>query len=342
MSNYTTEWRDLIKLKDLKYDEFITKFNAKKAIFSRKVDGMLGAFVFSDKFTGFQTSKGTVENIPVIGEYTSIMKNSGQELKNSVFMGELVCQVNNLIMPFNRTVSVVKTPNLNDHSLLIHHYIYDILYYRGTKITNYKEALRLIGQLIDFRKTERIHFATTIEGDLNDFRHMFTVTKTMQGYDGIVVRQDDGKNYKVKPSVTFDMVVIGAGNTELPSWPKDQISYLMVALMDKFGNYRMSSKVGVGCKDIEREDFFKFANANRVSDIIKGQFMVKPLKVIEVEFLGYDVKPMQSFKYEKGKYIPQGYKMSVSLRHPRMTRIRDDKSPTYNDVRIEQVPEIKK
>lgn len=342
MTNYTAEWRDLVKFKEIKYDEFVTTFESTKAIFSRKVDGMLGAFIYNNELQAFQTTTGQLlQNIPVIGEYTSIIKNSNQNINNSVFMGELVCQVNNIIMPFNKTVSVVKTPNVDEHDLLIHHYIYDVLYYNGHKIKSYKEALRLLSQLFDVRKTQRIHFPTTIEGDLNDFRHMFTVTKTMQGYDGVVVRQELGKNYKVKPSISFDMVVIGAGNTEMNAWPKGQISYLIVALMDKFGNYRMSSRVGTGFSEKEREYFFKFANANRVSDIVKGQFMIKPLKVIEVTFLGYDVKQLQAFKFEDEKYRSMGYRNSVTLRHARMTKIRDDKSPTYDNVKVEQVPEIK-
>lgn len=342
MINYAKEWRDLVNFKAMDYSEFVSSFTESRAYYSRKVDGMLGPLIYNKDIQAFQTTTGQlIQNIPVLGEYISILKNSNQKIDNSVFVGELVCQIYNNIMPFNRTVSVVKTPNVDEHSLLIHHYIYDILYFNGHKIASYREALRLINQLFNFKTTQRIHFPTTIEGNLNDFRDMFSKTKHMQGYDGIIVRQENGRNYKVKPSLTLDMVIVGAGNTEMPAWPHNQISYLIVALMDKYGKYRLSSKVGTGFKAPVREYFFNYVNANRVSDIVKGEFMVKPLKVIEVECLSYDPKPMLAFEYENGKYKPIGYKMSVTLRNSRMSKIRDDKTPSFDDCGIKQIPEIK-
>ena len=85
MINYAKEWKNIVNFKEMTYDEFVTIFQNKKGYFSRKVDGMLAPFIYNDDIKAFQTTTGQlIENVPVIGEYTSILKKSGQNINNSI------------------------------------------------------------------------------------------------------------------------------------------------------------------------------------------------------------------------------------------------------------------
>jgi len=45
MINYTKKWKKRVNFKQISYNDFVS-LDVENAIFSRKVDGMLGAFVY--------------------------------------------------------------------------------------------------------------------------------------------------------------------------------------------------------------------------------------------------------------------------------------------------------
>lgn len=337
--NYSLDWKSYVNFKELKFDEFITISDIISSGFcSQKVDGILGALVYKrGQSTYFQTTGNQfITNIPVISEYERYL-NSLKNIDSIVIIGDLVAKKGKTIFPFNQTVSIVKTPNKGNNKNLICHYLYDIFYINEVK-TNYKQAIDFISK-INFNSFNFIFAPIHLPWNEKNFRKLYVTTVDRQGFDGIVVRQFSGRNYKIKPFKTFDLVVIGAGNTAMPAWKNKQISYLITAFIDKKGYYRQTSKLGTGFDYRIRADFYDMINKEKIQER-DGEFLVKPRIVVEAEFLDYDIKEMLCYKFDGNQYIFEGKKDSVTLRNPRFIRIRHDKTPNNIDVRLSQIPEM--
>lgn len=172
-----------------------------------------------------------------------------------------------------------------------------------------------------------------------NFSKMYNNTIIKPGFDGVVIRQYHGKNYKIKPFQTFDLVLIGAGHEHMPAWKKNQISYLIVAFIDKDGLFRLTSKVGTGFDFKTRSMFYDYIMSNKILEK-NGDFFVKPEKIVEVEFLRYDIRDMPCYKFDGKSYTLIGKKASGTMINPRFLRIREDKKINEFDVRISQIPEF--
>ena len=340
MKNFALEWKDYIKLKEIPYKDFAsTLFSHGRAYCLEKVDGMLGALVYiRNQEIYFQTTTGgIISDIPVLQEYKLyIDKLNG--IDHLVLIGELVAMKNLMILPFNEIMSIVKTPHISNHASLINHFLFDVLYINDKRITNYHAAVLFLHSYFDDRRLERVHIPKYKYGDLEDFQVLYNDVLKKDGYDGIVVRELNGKNYKVKPQQTFDLAVIGAGNTEMPAWKKEQVSFLITAFVDKDGMFRVSSKIGTGFTSKVRSELYQYVLKNRISESNKGNFLIKPELVIEVQCLRYQFKEMPCFKYDGIKFIDFDNKLSCTLSIPKFIRIREDKKVGSIETGLAQIP----
>lgn len=341
MKNYALEWKKNVNLRNLSYEDFVSKFhNISNIFYLEKIDGMLGALIYREgRKPFFQLSSGRViSDLPVLYEYGIYLKKL--KIKEAILIGELVAQKFATVLPFNQTSSIVRTaykrPEYKD---LVHHYLVDV-YSLNKKKLAFKQTFNFISKNFGKIGFPHIHTPKIAYGGMDAFRKLYESTKNKPGFDGVVARDIDGNNYRVKFTGTVDLAVIGGGNIDMKAWEKKQIPYLLTAFIDKDKLFRTSSKVGTGFTTKQRETWFRFVNENKIYEK-DGDFFVKPGAIVQVKYFRYRITPTITYKFVKGKYETIGNKESVTLSHPTFERMRYDKKANKYDVRLEQIPSWK-
>jgi len=338
MRNYIEEWKNKVRFLAIGYDEFIEKFDKISDLyFLEKLDGQSTAAVYDRKECFFQTPVGSkIEDIPAVYEYKTILEKL--KVKSAVFVGELVAQKMGTILSFAQSESVIKTSYKPENAEIIHLYLFDILELDG-KPVSFPAAIKFLTKNFS-NKTTRLHIPNVSRGGVEEFRQIYqrTIQKGL-GFEGIIIRLPNGRALKVKPTLSFDLALLGAGNLKMRTWPKGHISYLISAFMDRKGIFRLTSRVGTGFDFKQRSELFKYVNNEYIIEK-NNELFVPPTRVIEVEFQNYDIQDMPSYNFTKGTYEETGKKLSTSMRFPRFSRFRDDKKITVNDLRLEQIPQF--
>lgn len=341
MENYCIAWKKRVNFKEDTYDEFIKDNpNFQNAFYLQKIDGMLGILIYEKgKECFFQTTTGAeIRNLPVLEDYKNSLSrfNNIQSIK---IVGELIAKKGNNLLPWGESQSILKTLSRSNTDL-VHHYCYDIYELNGKKI-DFKQSITFLESMIS-KEFKHIDIPSYSYGGLIILKLMYKkyVSTNITGIEGIVIRTDR-KNFKIKPFFTLDLVVIGAGNVNMVTWEREQISYLIPAFVDKNKNFRITSNIGTGFDFATRNYFYDYVQKNKTMDQdIKGNFFVKPELIIEVKFLRYHVNDMDCYSYKNGVYTKIGKKESVTLINPRFNRIRIDKKINDFDVRLNQIPEL--
>ena len=338
MSNYALMWKKRTNLQAYTFDDFVSSFpSISKSFFLAKIDGQLAPILFQKgKKTFFQTtSNHVVDDLPVIDEYEKLFNKLN--LDQAIFVGELVAKQGDKILPFNQQQSIIKKSYLPANKNKIYHYLFDIYFVNNKEITSFSTSYNMIKSLeTQIKKFNYIDIVPYSQGDMKEFRSFFNNVINISGVEGAVIRTD-GKNYKIKIPESFDVVILGAGNTKMKLWPRRQISYLIVGFVDKNNILRLSSKIGTGFTSSLREELYQYVMKNKVLETEDGDAFVPPEKVIEVNCRGYFFKEMPTCEYKNGQYYFKGKKLSATLRQPSFIRFREDKTVNDYDVRISQV-----
>ena len=340
MINHALIWKKTINLRQISYEDFISEFyNLSNTLYMEKIDGLLGALIYKEnKKPFFQLTGGMmISDLPVLYEYATHLKRIG--VKEAILIGELVAQKFNTILPFNQSMSVVKTAyRRSEYKDLVHHYLVDVVSLNGKKF-DFKQAISFLSKEFGKVGLPHIRMPKISYGNIDKFRTLYNKTKDRPGFDGIVVRDLGGKNYKVKFTGTIDLVIIGAGGVGLPAWQKNQISYLLTSFIDKDGLFRTSSKIGTGFEQKERISFFDYIKNSSLYEK-DGNFFVKPKVVVEMKFFRHRITPTLTYRFTKGKYEVVGNRRSVMFSHPSFERLRPDKKANKYDCRLEQMPDF--
>ena len=334
MINYSEQWKKNINLHQISYDDFVSIFFT-SGIFMEKLDGMLGTLVYSKgNQTFFQTTTAKqIIDIPVIQEYEKIFESLNiTEVK---IPGELVGIKDGNILPFNDTQSIVKRFREEQNKDLIYHFPVDVISLNKSNL-DFKQSLSFIRK--NLRKHKHISLPKIVIGGMEDFRKLFLETRK-PGFDGVIARGINGRNFKIKYVNTVDLVIIGAGNLIMPSWSRKQISYLLTAFIDKNGYFRSSSKVGTGFSMSDRSDFYNYIIKNKIYEL-NNEIFVKPTKMIEVKYFRSRITNTSSYVFTGKQYIDSGSKKSITFSHPAFMRRREDKEVGKSNARLEQIPDF--
>jgi ATP-dependent DNA ligase len=336
MKNYAEQWKKDIGLRQISYNDFVS-LGASGGYYIQKVDGMLGVLIYNEgSYPFFQTTRAReIIDIPAISEYETLFKKNG--IKSAKIPGELVAKVAGKILPFNKTQSVVKRFAEPQNKDLIYHYPLDVIELNNKKYS-FKESLRFFDSTLGKYGLPHVTRPKMVIGGLEEFRKLYEETLKTEGFDGVIGRSVDGKNYKIKFVSSVDLVVIGAGHEDMKAWSKGEVSYLLTSFIDKDGKFRSSSKIGTGFKRSRRQAFYKFIK-NETIYTEKGEYFIKPKLVIEVNYFRNRITPTPTYDFKNGKYNLIGNNQSVTFSHPGFLRIRSDKSANKYDTRLEQIPE---
>ena len=336
MQNPARYWKDQVVFKQVDLSEFPLELRS-RCFYLEKIDGELNAVQFNGRESNLITVEGTIKkDLPLLDEYTSRLSKVYKECE---LVGEVVAIKNGKILPFNKSMSIIKTAyRVPAYRELVHQFVFDIVSVNGRVLnvrnqTSYRQVYGILSKL--FRGCKYIHVPRMIKGDLSKAWSQFVKRDKREG---LVVRCPK-RVYKIKESLTFDVVIIKVGNKLMKSWTRDQISYIVVAFLDRGGYFRVLSKVGTGFKDWERSELFKWAEVNKVDEDDEG-YWVRPTKVVEVACQQYFVQDRPTYRFTGSRYELIGNLKSCTLRLPRKKRDRNDKLPTFRDIGIHQVPEL--
>lgn len=336
MINYSIKWKKEKKFIQIPYHDFVT-LPDDTAVYMAKVDGMLGGLIFDKDNFFFQTTTAKeIVDIPALYEYSVLFKKYG--ITQATIMGELVAQRGGTILPDNESQSIVKKSYIPANKDLIYHYPVDIVSINN-KDVSFMNALSFLSRTIGKTGLPHIKLPKFEVGNLEVFRGLYKEILDKPGYDGIVARNYNGKNYKIKFTETVDLAIIGAGHEEMKAWKKGEVSYLLTAFIDKDGLFRSSSKIGTGFKKPQRIKFFNFVRDNYLYKE-NGEYFLKPQMVVETKYFRYRITDTPTYKFHNGIYKRVGNNRSITLSHPSYERMRKDKKATKYDTRLEQIPEF--
>jgi hypothetical protein len=169
-----------------------------------------------------------------------------------------------------------------------------------------------------------------------------------EGAEGLVVRSDLPVVFKIKPVYTLDAAVIGfSENPEVAG----QVRSLLLAMATEDGRYQPIGHVGSGLNDTLRSELHARLSPQEVSssyietDTNHVAFhMVRPDLVVEIKVNdvlfestnGTVYAPL--LEYRDG-WSKTGDSAGISIIHPVVERLRDDKAASGADVRLAQIEE---
>jgi hypothetical protein len=167
--------------------------------------------------------------------------------------------------------------------------------------------------------------------------------------EGLIARSPAGRIIKVKPEFTVDLGIVGY--TQRSEEP-DQVGSLLLAFMRADGSYQLAGSCGNLGSDEQRAAFYtqlsaQHADCNYRYASSQGAMyrFVEPTTVVEIrvndlqsESISGEALTRMSLSYEGG-WSALGKMPSVSLIHPVMVRVREDKQVNAVDIRISQVEE---
>jgi len=185
----------------------------------------------------------------------------------------------------------------------------------------------------------------------NEVKNIFDLWINKEEAEGLVVKSDLPFVFKIKPQYNLDVAVIGF--SERISENKNQIRSLLLALIPDDGQYQIIGRVGGGFSEKIRTDLFnKLISTSIESDFIEVDsshtafHMVKPEIIIEININDIIFEtlsgPIENSILEIKDNVWTRTKSvnGISIVSPIFSRIREDKKPNKEDVRLEQIYEF--
>ena len=262
---------------------------------------------------------------------------AAKSIKEDVMLAGEICVFKNGKSSNNREVAAaLAEPEKHD----IRFGVFDIISYKGEEPTlDEKEKTALIKKLATANEV----FA--IEQTLMESRKdIIAFYKDIAGKEeGAVVRSADGIIYKIKPSITLDLVVLGYA---LSSGEDEILRELLLGVAKDKSEYQIVTKCGNGFSDKDRQEFVKklktltvASEYTEVSGAKTAFVMVEPSLVMELSCLdvisettkGAIRKSVLNYSNKDG-YTFKEQAATISCISPVFERFRDDKKATSDDA----------
>jgi hypothetical protein len=320
---------------------------------SRKVDGEFTVLVFRDGQALSLNPGGTVRmGLPWMEEAADLLTKGG--IREALVAGELYVARPDGRPRVHDVTSVARQPSSSGDLENLHFAVFDLISLDGKPAgENFAETWKRIERL--FGKGQAVHpVQMEIVKDVDGIERLLHQWVEVEGAEGLVVRSDTAGTFKIKLRQTLDAAVIGF--TESTDERQGLLHDLLVAVMRGDETLQVLTRVGGGFSDDQRRTMLsdlkdmaagsEYAEVN--SDHVAYQ-MVEPQWVIEISCLdlisqttsGGPILRM-ALDWNRGAH---GYNVVrrlplVSVISPQFVRLRDDKSVSPTDVRIQQVTDL--
>ncbi len=161
--------------------------------------------------------------------------------------------------------------------------------------------------------------------------------------EGLVVRTAENITYKIKPSITLDLVVLGYA---LNAGPEESLRELLLGIVDANNDYQIVAKCGNGFSENDRialiaqlKPLAVESAYTEVSGAKTAFVMIEPKLVVELSCLdviaentkGAIRKSVLTYDQKTG-YALKGQAATVSCISPVFQRFRDDKKANNTDA----------
>jgi ATP-dependent DNA ligase len=339
LTSRAQKWKKDQGIISLTFDELLKKIQGKKFIAEQKVDGQSAIMEYRDGSSRFGSLGGRIiTEIPVLNEIERILKD--KKIHQALMVGELAGVVDGKIIHFDDTESLIKNPAKDKKAL--HWFPYQLLGLDGEEYgESFKDYIKGWAQIKTFFKSAKYVEPVEYEQGIAGIKGFWNRIVIKQKNEGLVVRTEDGKVYKSKPTFTYDLVVIAVGSKKGKNWPKKMIGNTLMAFMDEDRVFRVAGEIGTGWNTEEKKELFSWAQKNKVGED-DTYIWVKPQRIIEVQWERSNIKHNPAYKFEKGKYEKIEKRPVGTIVKPRFIRYRTDKSVTPKDLRLTQVPNWEK
>jgi hypothetical protein len=160
--------------------------------------------------------------------------------------------------------------------------------------------------------------------------------KEKLGYEGLVVYADS--TFKVKPEVEIDAVIVGLNKND--GYSKHLGTSVKLAVMKDKNTFVEIGDVASGISIKMRAFLWNFRRQYPLDETTESAYM-KPLFVVKILMTDFFNKDMPMWKLVNGRRVQLGLYPSITMRHPKLVDIRQDKSCALPDVGIDQLAIIK-
>lgn len=174
--------------------------------------------------------------------------------------------------------------------------------------------------------------------------HIIDLYKQIEGKEeGLVVRTAENITYKIKPSITLDLVVLGYA---LNAGAEESLRELLLGIIDANNDYQIVAKCGNGFSENDRVALISKlkplaveSTYTEVSGAKTAFVMIEPKMVVELSCLdviaentkGAIRKSVLTYNQKTG-YALKGQAVAVSCISPAFQRFRDDKKANNADA----------
>jgi len=341
LSRLLTDRKKEMDFRSENYDEYIGEIEGKPIVVSMKIDGEMTILYSDGKETYLINKLGRVrKDLPLLTEAHSILKGKDK----SIFVGELYgVDLQGEELPLGETISLIRKPASEEDEKRIRFGIFDVLLFDGKKTNenDYWERMTLIQELFEEGAYVNPVYAKKTDGS-SVVKEMWEEQVIQKDHEGVVL-YIDGEYIKIKPQKSVDALVIAIK----PQKEKELMGSLLVALMDDEGNFRTLSFVGsgIGLTETVRAEWYNWAIQNK-SEYAEDELIWLNIdnnpRVVEVSYERSNVKDTDTYQFSSGSWNKIESKLSSTVIKPLLTRIRDDKGVSKDDLRLNQIPEIGK
>ncbi|NNE98305.1 MAG: hypothetical protein HKN25_04710 [Pyrinomonadaceae bacterium] len=315
---------------------------------TRKMDGEFSMLFFNGKETISVNPGGTMRaGLPAQAELTKHLKDN--KIKSGVFAAELHLKTKKRER-IHDVLRIIRNPKSQQDLNKLQFSLFDIIELDGEEIPESVKTLNKLDDLIQEGKlVAPVEYETT--DNRKDIKAAVENWVTKGGSEGVVLRNEQTGWFKIKPSHTIDVVVLGFSDS--PGERKGMLHDIFVGLVRKDGTYHTMAKIGGGFTDDDRTELLKKLKKSVVdSDYIEvnsshlAYEMVKPELVVEMKCLdmisensrgGQINRMVLSWNEEEQKYSAVKRMPLVSIISPQFKRLREDKSVNETETSVKQV-----
>ena len=322
-----------------------------KYLVSPKIDGELWFLIMEGKDPWLGNPNGRIisGDIPLLKEAATL---SNKFHDRTVLAGELFAVVENDRARVGDLKSAMGGGEKADAGRL-GFMVFDLLEGGDKKkqapFENYTETFATIENLLDGGKRIQSIRTDTV-GTPGEIESLFDELVENGKAEGLIARDQGTRIYKIKPSFTVDMAVLGY--TE-KTGDASQVRSILLGLMRADGQYQVLS----GCGNLKTEDERK-ALMKKLQPLCVGSsfrhasgsgemyHFIRPEVVVEIKATDIQTEnssgdPIKSMviKFDENSWTPVCPLPSASLLHPVLERVRTDKQANETDIRFSQLLE---
>lgn len=323
IDGYKPQMHSLPDVEDLELDVF-------KTILMVKADGEFTFLAYSKDRVFTVNRYGHLRmDYPALNEFAEALRRAG--ITDAGVLCELYAVSEGKPLKLPQFIHYVKS---HDPELIakVHIGVWDLVTMNGHEVHEpyIWKMEEVAGWLRDCRLVHVLPYI--VPTHLEEVREFWKEQVEEKGWEGLVARTTRG-TFKIKPSGECDAVIIGINKKKLLKQQK--VTSIKLAVMDEDGCFIELSDCASGINHRLREVLYKLLEFKVGED--RNTVYVQPLVVVTVEYTETFQGKKRKLTYGLG-YHERGRIPYVSLRHPRLTRIRSDKKVNPQDLRLTQIP----